>query len=72
MKTIARFAAVILFATCVFSSGSIAHSAPLTTLVSSQVTNGQDRSGNNDPTKSPIPTCIPGNGCTFPVGNNGK
>ena len=72
MKTFARFASVILFAACAFSSGSMTQNTPLTGQVSSQVTSGQDRSGNNDPTKSPIPTCVPGTGCTFPVGNNGN
>ena len=59
MKTFARFTAVCLLATCA-SAAAVAQTVSLTS--------GPDKTGTNDPTKAPIPTCTPGYGCTFPVG----
>ncbi len=63
MKTFVRFAALAVVATAAFSGTSFAHSS------TASLTGDPHKPVQGGPTGSPIPTCTPGNGCTFPTGN---
>jgi hypothetical protein len=61
MKTFARIAALAIVATAAFSGTSFARST------SASLTGDPNKPVHSGPTSSPIPTCPPGTGCTFPT-----